>query len=88
MLKRLWRLIRPACPYCEGKGGFIDGYYEPEWSGCRCCDPDEERMDDPVTHVWRWSWWWFRLSEWREMRRLDKWIDQQPEVRQSKSADQ
>ncbi len=55
MLK-LWRLIRPACPHCEGKGGFMDGYYEPEWSGCRCCDPDEERMDEPVTHVWRWHW--------------------------------
>lgn len=72
--------IRPICPFCEGKGGFVDGYYEPEFSGCRCCDPNEERMDEPVTRVWRWQWWLFRYREWREARRLDKWIDQQPEA--------
>jgi hypothetical protein len=81
MIKRIADWIRPACPHCEGTGGFTDGYYEPEWSGCRCCDPDETRMDEPVTHVWRWQWWAFQFREWREMRRLDKWIDQQPETR-------
>lgn len=80
MLSRLADLIRPICPCCEGKGGFMDGYYEPEFSGCRCCNPDED-CDDEITRVWRWQWWMFRLAEWREMRRLDKWIDQQPETR-------
>lgn len=80
MLKILSQMIWPECPHCKGEGGFMDGYYEPEWSGCRCCDPKEERMDEPVTRVWRWHWWLFRFAEWREMRRIDKWIDQQPET--------
>lgn len=80
MLSLLWQLIRPDCPNCDGKGGFMDGYYQPEFSGCRCCNEDE-RNEDPVTRVWRWQWWLFQFSQWRERRRIDKWIDQQPEVR-------
>lgn len=69
-------LLRPACPNCDGKGGFMSGYYEPEFSGCSCCNPDERNEDDP-TRVWRWSWWLFLFQEWRERRRLDRWIDEQ-----------
>jgi len=75
----LWTLIRPPCPHCDGKGGFMEGYYEPEFSGCRCCNPDE-RNEDTTTRVWRWHWWAFCFNEWRELRRLDRWIEQQPEV--------
>jgi hypothetical protein len=66
-------LMRPVCGFCDGRGGFTSGYYEPEWSGCPCCDPKEERMDEPVTRVWRWQWWAFRFREWRH----DRWIEKQ-----------
>jgi hypothetical protein len=79
MLDRLRKIIRPDCPNCNGAGGFMSGYYEPEFSGCRCCNPDEGNEDD-ITRVWRWRWWIFRFREWREMRRLDRWIDQQTEA--------
>ena len=36
------------CPCCEGKGGCVEGYYEPEWTECRVCsfawDYDEKRF--------------------------------------------
>jgi hypothetical protein len=54
----------------------MSGYYEPEFSGCECCNPDEHNEDD-TTRVWRWSWWLFQLLQWRERRRLDRWIDKQ-----------
>jgi hypothetical protein len=67
----LFDFIRPVCPHCAGKGGFVDGYYEPEFYGCRCCNEDESR-EEPVTRVWRWRWWLFRLDQWREGRHWEK----------------
>lgn len=69
-------LIRPVCPACNGNGGHMSGYYEPEFSGCECCNPDEDNEDD-ITRVWRWHWWLYRFRIWREERRLDRWIEKQ-----------
>lgn len=35
----LWLRHRPlvTCPFCKGRGGAMEGYYEPEWSECRAC---------------------------------------------------
>lgn len=78
MLKNLYSLIRPICPHCHGEGGGMSGYYEPEWSGCRCCDPDERRMDDPTPmRVWRWHLWRFNYAERREAERLDRYCDRE-----------
>lgn len=30
------------CPHCDGKGGGVEGYYEPEWFECPCCNEDGE----------------------------------------------
>jgi hypothetical protein len=76
MLKKLYGLIRPICPHCDGQGGGMSGYYEPEWSGCRCCDPDEKRIDDPLPmRIWRWHLWLFNREQRREDARLDRWCD-------------
>lgn len=72
----LTNLVRPPCPHCDGKGGFMDGYYEPEFSGCPCCNPDEENEDVP-TRVWRFNWWVFRFRFWLENYRIDRWIDRE-----------
>ncbi len=68
----LYDLVRPVCWHCNGRGGFMDGYFEPEFSGCQCCNPDEEN-EDKITRVWRWRWWIFRYKMWR----ADRWIDKQ-----------
>jgi hypothetical protein len=76
MLKWLYGLIRPVCPHCDGKGGAVSGYYEPEWSGCRCCDPDEARIDEPVpVRVWRWHLWRYWLDQRRDERHWEKMYD-------------
>jgi len=40
-LMQLWLVIRHRpiikCPICDGEGGAMSGYYEPEWSECPCC---------------------------------------------------
>lgn len=72
----LWELFRPECPHCDGKGGFMSGYYEPEFIGCECCNCDERNEADP-TRVWRWQWWAFHFRQRREARRLDRWVDEQ-----------
>jgi hypothetical protein len=76
MLNYIRDLVRPICPHCAGKGGFMEGYYEQEFYGCRCCNPDEDNDEDP-TRVRRWHSWMFRFSEWRDAKRIDRWIDQQ-----------
>lgn len=38
--RKLWLVIRWRalfkCPICDGAGGAMEGYYEPEWSECEC----------------------------------------------------
>lgn len=72
----LWNIIRPVCPACDGKGGSMSGYYEPEFDSCRCCNRDDQN-DEEVTHVWRWQWWRFKFNQWREDRAIDKWVEQE-----------
>jgi hypothetical protein len=74
----MMHVLHPVCPHCLGEGGHMSGYYEPEFYGCRCCNPDEENENNP-TRVWRWKWWVFQLSEWRAARRMDKWVDSEVE---------
>jgi hypothetical protein len=74
MIKFLLHLFRPICPLCDGEGGGMSGYYEPEFYGCRCCNAEEDNEAEP-TRVWRWHWWAFRFAMWREERRFDKMIE-------------
>lgn len=32
----LWLHPLFKCPFCDGAGGAMEGYYEPEWSECHC----------------------------------------------------
>lgn len=70
-LIRIWMLAkhRPfiTCPFCDGKGGAMSGYYEPEWSECRECYPHWEPLTDcgPEWCVGRlpvWEWVRARIS--------------------------
>lgn len=70
MLKWLYGLVRPICPDCDGSGGGMSGYYQPEFYGCRCCNEDEDNEDE-VTRVWRWQWWAYRIEQWKH----DRWIE-------------
>lgn len=72
MIVWLRNLIRPVCQCCDGKGHH-QAYYEPEYYGCRCCNPNEDR-EEPVTRVWFWQAWWQRFDDWREERRIDRLI--------------
>jgi hypothetical protein len=49
----LWIRHRPLikCPFCQGKGGAMSGYYEPEWSECGECFRFWDDLDD---HGWPW----------------------------------
>lgn len=67
MIGKIRDLFRPICPHCDGKGGFMSGYYEPEFSGCSCCNEDEQREED-VVRVWRWQWWLHQYRMWQEER--------------------
>lgn len=53
--ERIWLVIkhRPwlRCPFCQGKGGEVSGYYEPEWTECRDCWPYYRDLED---HRWTW----------------------------------
>jgi len=68
MLAFVRNLFRPVCPACEGKGGEISGYYEPEFSECGCCYEDRWYGDSNPTRVWRWRRWTWRYQEWRTAR--------------------
>lgn len=71
ILSSIYNLIRPICPLCGGTGGAISGYYEPEWSECRLCNPDDER-EEKIIRIWFWDIW--RHNQ--EMRELDKWCEE------------
>jgi len=48
-IKTLWLVIwlHPLlkCPLCDGTGGAMEGYYEPEWCECDCW-PRWEPLED------------------------------------------
>ncbi len=50
LIHRSWLILkhRPffRCPFCEGKGGAMSGYYEPEWSECYECYRSWEPLVD------------------------------------------
>jgi hypothetical protein len=69
-------MLRIVCPACNGDGGEMSGYYEPEFSECQCCNERGDNEEE-VTRVWRWRWWWFRFNQWRADRALDRWIEQE-----------
>lgn len=52
---KAWLVVRHrpffTCPLCKGKGGAMQGYYEPEWSECSACYERWESLDD---HGWTW----------------------------------
>lgn len=72
MLKFLLGIVRPTCPACEGEGGAMTGYYEPEFSECMCCYYDRWYDDSNPTRVWRWQAWAHRYQEWRTARHWDR----------------
>lgn len=49
-LQIIWALLwwQPffTCPVCDGAGGAMEGYYEPEWSECSSCWHYWETLDD------------------------------------------
>jgi hypothetical protein len=71
MLAWLRNLIRPPCPQCEGAAGFHDPYGG-DWSGCSCCNPNEDREEEYV-RVWFWQVWRYRYDLWK----LDRWVDRE-----------
>lgn len=72
MLNFIARLFRPICPACNGEGGAMSGYYEPEFSECGCCYPDRWYEDSNPTHVWRWRAWVWRYQQRRTERHWNK----------------
>lgn len=66
-------IIRPICPHCDGTGGFND-YYGGDWSGCSCCNSNEDR-EEPIIRIWFWQVWRHRYELWK----LDRWVTQQVE---------
>jgi len=74
ILAWLLSIVRPVCPECDGNGGGMSGYYEPEWSDCDCCNPQGRDLEDGrITRVWRWRLWQRRYELWK----LDRWIDRE-----------
>lgn len=65
------RIFRPVCPQCDGSGGS-EGYYGGDWTGCSCCNPEEDR-EEPVTRIWFWQVWRHRYEIWQR----DRWVDRQ-----------
>lgn len=43
----------------------MDGYYQPEFSECRCCYEDRWWEESNPTRAWRWRTWVWRYQEWR-----------------------
>ena len=73
MWQRLRDLIYPVCPQCDGAGGS-EGYFGGDWTGCFCCNPDEDR-EEPIVRIWFWQVWRNRYNLWQ----LDRWVDSQIE---------
>jgi hypothetical protein len=71
MIAWLRNLIQPVCPACNGAGGGMCGYYEPEFYGCDCCNEDEDNEAE-ITRVWRWRWWGHRYRLWQDERYYDR----------------
>jgi hypothetical protein len=71
MLTRIRDLIYPVCPSCDGSGGS-EGYYGGDWTGCFCCNPQEDR-EEPIVHIWFWQVWRHHYDLWK----MDRWVDQQ-----------
>lgn len=50
LLRRGWLILRHlpllSCPLCEGAGGAMVGYEEPEWSECYFCWDGWKDLDD------------------------------------------
>lgn len=74
-ISRAWLIAkyRPffKCPHCNGKGGAICGYYEPEWTECESC-----------YQGWKWlvnrdmKWFEGRISLWGIVQcRASKWAN-------------
>ena len=72
----MFNLIRPICPECDGEGGRMSGYYQPEWSECGLCNPDGT-VDEPVARVWFWQVWRWRYHLWRMDRRIMSEMDRE-----------
>lgn len=72
ILSWLRDLIRPICKRCDGKGGWVSGYYEPEYNECDCCNPGGDNNPD-ITRVWLWHWWIYA----REERRFARWCEEE-----------
>ena len=64
---RCWLVARNrpffTCPCCEGKGGSVQGYYEPEWTECYACYDYWEKLED-----WGWDRFVGRLPAWAWLR--------------------
>ena len=63
-------VICPPCPECGGEGGGKD--YFGEWSGCKCCNPNEDREEKTV-RIWFWQVWMWEYKLWK----LDRWVDKE-----------
>lgn len=69
-----------TCPFCKGKRGAIQGYYEPEWDDCDACGHYWQDMED---NGWRWfvgrlpvwSWLEAKVSIWCGFWRLTRLRD-------------
>jgi hypothetical protein len=70
LLHWIWSVVYSVCPNCKGEGWFVD--YFGEGTGCRLCNPDEDR-EEPITRVWFWKIWRQRYRDWQ----MDRWVDQQ-----------
>lgn len=77
MLKFLLGIFRPVCPACDGEGGSMSGYYEPEFSECSCCYEDPWWEESNPTRVWRWRTWKWRYAEWRNKRHWERLYSEQ-----------
>jgi hypothetical protein len=80
MLSLIRNVVHPVCPSCNGSGGS-EGYYGGDWTGCLCCNPNEDR-EEPVVRIWFWQVWRYRYDMWK----LDRWVDRQIEADQKKWA--
>jgi hypothetical protein len=69
-------IIRPICPHCDGTGGsnnYCNDYYG-DWSGCSCCNSNEDR-EEPIIRIWFWQVWLYEYELWK----LDRWVTRQVE---------
>jgi hypothetical protein len=65
--------IKPICPFCNGNGGAMSGYWQPEFDACECCNPNDDHEEE-IVRVWRWRIWLHRFEIWRENRIFDRMI--------------